>query len=293
MTSINDCNQKLKELGISEINLEDLINDNIKLGKGVNATIWKGRYKGNDVAIKIMDLYLDTPLIKTFNDNNIITQTAINDIIISFVLGKLNNKTIQKFYGYKITDDHVILVKELCAESFLDRLAKFNDCIISNLLIHILLSYWQYFKHGNHCDIKYENILIKKRNDNFVKYKIDDKIYKIKTYGYIPVLTDFGSSMLYAELNDKKMLIKRHTDWKNNNYKNNYLDKYVLTKEYINDGHKIIYNILYYRAKLNKYIKLNWIVKFYKKISANKIITFDIFFSNKQIVDYLKKNSFK
>lgn len=279
------------------------------LSKGKNATVYKSNYDNKDVTVKIMDLFLDSPLIKIFDNNMIISQTGINDIIISDILQKYNHITIQRFYGYTITQKSIIMIKQFCDYDMLTFIDKINDNdIISNVLLHIILAIRLMFQintKGYFRDVKLRNILVvKDENVKDITYKLGDNVITLKTFGYYPVLTDFGSSVI---INDK--IIMRHMDWKMSADGNTGIGKYIemvdnlykftkSSKDIILDESFDIY-LLYRDCKKNPKLINNWIIKEYetllKKKKINKSIdylpncvTIEDFLTSNNIIKYIK-----
>lgn len=219
--NINDKNSIINKLNKLDINyITDFnikkINDDAFLGKGSSGSIFKSQYNTHDVAVKFMEIFTDTPLIKTFTDNEIIGQTSVIDIIISSILSNYKHPTVQKFYGYLLTDKYIIMLKEWCEYDFLTFIKNKDKSLISNLLLHVVLSIKQHFQtylNGYYFDTKLENILIKSYDQEYVSYFFNGQEHKIKAFGFIPVITDFGVSIILKKDNNK-MLIKRHIDWK-------------------------------------------------------------------------------
>ena len=234
------------------------------INKGRNGRIYKYQYDNLLLSVKDMKLFTDRlPIISYFSTDKIRTLTGINDIIISYVLSENNHPTVQKLYGYKIYGNRAILIKEFCEYNFPEFIKKNNNELVSNLLLHIILAIKINFQmniKGYLRDNKLGNILVRKTNDNYVKYKIKGKILKIKTFGYVPVLTDFGSAVI-RNINGKKIIIARNKEW----YKS---DEHVvnLLGEIINENHIFDKSLdLFVLFYINIYIKNNllmnnWII---------------------------------
>ncbi len=273
---IKDTINKLEKLKIQEI---DININNLKLiGKGKNAKVYKSTIDNNPVTIKIMDLYLDTSLIKSLTMTDIISQTGINDIIISNLISKINHPIVQKFYGYQVTDKSIIMVKEWCDYDFRSFVKKCTDQnVIANLLLHYILGLrlvFQELMEGYMIDTKIDNILVRKYNDKYVNYKINGKDYKIRAYGFVPVLTDFGASVI-TKINNDKLLINRHMDWKKQEmenkgywiYHSNIIDMTYLPNNFIFDKALDLFHLFYIRIYLReKQLQKNWIIQEYIKL---------------------------
>jgi hypothetical protein len=61
-----------------------------------------------------------------------------------------------------------------------------------------------------HKDLHGGNILMKKVENEFNNYIIDDKEYKIKSHGYIPVFIDFGYSTIFNIYTNKFEIYNTH-----------------------------------------------------------------------------------
>lgn len=294
---INDTKNKLKKLKIEEININM---DNLKLlGKGKNGNVYKSIINNEPVTVKIMDLYLDTPLIKSLTMTEIISQTAIHDIIISNLISKIDHPVVQKFYGYQITDNSIIMVKEWCDYDFRSFMHKYPDeNILANLLLHYILGLrliFQQHTKGYVIDTKIDNILVRKYNEKYVTYRINGKEYKIRAYGFIPVFTDFGASVI-TQINDDKLLINRHTDWKRKKQKKSkgygvshgrIIDMMYLPNDFIFDAALDLFHLFYIRIYLQeKMLEKNWIIQEYiKLLNKHKIHSIDDYTENIITID--------
>jgi len=232
------------ELGIPLISTP--INDLTQIGKGGNSIIYRGTMNDQEVSLKTIHVFMDNvnifmgvPINK-INANideikkcDIVTQTGINDIVISHFISQtrdlqsLGLPTVQKIYGYtKPTEsnDNTIqtfgLVKEyyecdlkqfIKSSEFTKLSDKNRQELLSNLVLHILLTiklvFIDHFK-GRYSDASLQNILIQRTDLQYVQY--GDKKIKV-VGGILPVLCDFGASRIVV--NDR---IFMRTNWKNN-----------------------------------------------------------------------------
>lgn len=297
---------------IANINIEQETKNGMKtiknlklIGEGRNADVYKGTFDNKDASIKIMDLYLDTPIIKVFTNNKIISQTGINDIIISNLLSQINSPLIQKFYGYKIFDDYglIIMVKEWCDYDFKTFISSNNDEVINNIFVHYLFGLkliFQQILNGYMIDVKLENILIRRYTDEFMIYNINNKQYKVKCYGYLPVFTDFGSSII-TRINNDNILINRHVDWKKQHktmygywlYHGKTIDMTTLPNNYKLDTALDLFHLIFIRTMNSKHFEptnISVIKLFMNMLKNRKILTIGNYFPNCLTLDnFLEK----
>ena len=117
---------------------------------------------------------------------------------------KMNSDFRKVDNPFKITGKHNIFNDVLIME-YIDNSRKFyrylkndkieEECIFSVIKQTLMaISYAQKFKNFTHYDLHSNNVLIKTCNPNSVfLYALDDKTqYCVPTYGYYPVLIDFG-----------------------------------------------------------------------------------------------------
>ena len=113
----------------------------------------------------------------------------------------------------------------------------------------------------------YENFLYKKISDEYIYYKINDLNYKIKTYGYFFVLSDYGRSYKHE---------KKYTDI-----------KFISQKENLQKLYKI------HNTIIKPYILQNGKIKNIKDLQKFlcpkylSILTFDKIVNSVQIKKYL------
>lgn len=219
---VNEINKILTmfNLKVPELNLEKIKRLKV-LGKGMNGVVYLIKYGDKLLTLKIQPKYTDTPDFIINNSEIICSYTSFNDLIITNFISQLINKKdfIQKFYGYEISQNEIWIIKEYIELDFIQYLNQKNiskeDKIITTInLFLVLFETFQNSIKGFHSDFKMENILIKKTKLKSLNINIKGKKYKTKVSGYIPVLTDFGSSFIF-NIKNKPMKIRRY-------YKNYY-----------------------------------------------------------------------
>ena len=165
--------------------------------------------------IKEQKLHTELSFFHKSSRNIICSSTALNELIISHYISKLRKyyDHIQKFYGYNILKNNLIIFKEYIHNNFTSKYELFTSYEKSLIILHSLLTLYETFQNkkyiiGHHNDFKPRNIILKK-----VKYKerlciIDELNIKLPVNNYIPVIIDFGSSELIKCFN-KRINIKR------------------------------------------------------------------------------------
>lgn len=150
-----------------------------------------------------------------------------------------------------------------------------NENIFKSILFQLLYGIYAMQTIGIiHNDLKYRNIFYKKTSQEYLYYKIGEDIYKIKTYGYLVLIADFGLS-IHVKKNIKEIIkeyyylpLSNHNSIiiKNILYRNNIkIDNFIITnylKEFNNVKKEIYskkkdykeFSKLYYNLLENKYI---------------------------------------
>jgi hypothetical protein len=135
------------------------------------------------------------------NDNSLMLGKFPKEIIINNLLRKECEQNIIKINNYYFNNTTQILIMENAGITFKDLIMKDKnnlELINSKLYeIFILLAILQHKFKFMHKDLKCENILMKETSSEFNEYSLDGKQYKIKSYGYIPVLIDMPTSTIF------------------------------------------------------------------------------------------------
>lgn len=163
----NDFWRTLEELvsinHIEKIKMNDLVIKN-QIGKGGQATVYKGTYKNNEVAIKMMQ--------------NIDYKCFAHELVI---IAYLEHPNIPKFYGIVTEQNIISLVFEFIDGKTLD---EFKPDIFSSeqkyKIIYDLCSILEYIHQNKfiHRDLKPENLMVDKTGKIFL---IDFGIAKVCT----------------------------------------------------------------------------------------------------------------
>jgi serine/threonine protein kinase len=288
------------------------INDLTQINKGGQSNIFKLEKK--DCGIAIVKKYLDKVDIKDI-------ENEINNL-------KLVNKLIENvcpnfIYMYHYSYEKKYIIVEYCDGDLESLFIKniLNENIFKSILFQLLYGIYAMQTIGIiHNDLKYRNIFYKKTSQEYLYYKIGEDIYKIKTYGYLVLIADFGLS-IHVKKNIKEIIkeyyylpLSNHNSIiiKNILYRNNIkIDNFIITnylKEFNNVKKEIYskkidykeFSKLYYISLENKYIdykklhdKLNNLL-----IKEKKYITWienyndfleNIFVLNMYIPDILNK----
>lgn len=229
---INKIISLFDQFNIKKANESIKLNEDIPknaIGRGQNATCYLLKNNNKQILSKEQKIYYDTHLIKINNNFALVTQTAINETIISNLISKLKNKypNIQKMYGYSILesskDTKLTIYKEYIPYEFKKIIPEMhNYSQISLLLLHLLLHVYSLFQSGEldkgfigyHGDLKVKNIMIKDSTLEKIEYIINGEKIVLPVWGQLPVLIDFGNTVILKskELNNKH--IYAHCDWK-------------------------------------------------------------------------------
>lgn len=185
---------------IPKINLSDLILDKI-VGKGGQAQVYKGKYKDEDVALKVLE--------------DIDHKCLAHEIVI---LSNLKHECIPKFYGLVLEDDMIAFVNKCIDGKPLDefKYSEFDEPMKFKIITK--LAHTLKYIHENtfiHRDLKPENMMIDK-NDNI--YLLDFGISKVMT-NMIDTLTRAKGTVFYlspetlddADLTENKEIISKIT----------------------------------------------------------------------------------
>ena len=170
------------------------------------------------------------------------------EIIINNILRKELSENIVKINNYYFNNTKQILVMENTGITFKDLIMnEKNNLEIINEKIYeiiIVLAVLEDKFKFMHKDLKTENIIMKKTENEFNSYIIDGKEYKIKSYGYIPVFIDLATSTIF-KINNKEFEIY---DIMKSTYihNTNKFNELINPKEFLN-------KYLWYIRDINKY----------------------------------------
>lgn len=222
---IKNINKVMKEkFGIKRLNIQYKKYIEKELGKGKNATVYLIKVKNKYMAAKVQRIFFDTPLIKINTDTEFVSQTAINELVISNEISKIKQINIQKLYGYSLNTKELVIFNEFIPYTFeyiVDMSTSSSS--ISLLLLHLLLTFHTIFQHkhikGYHIDFKVKNccIAVKETNVKDMKYEIGNCNVTLPIKKHLPVIIDFGSSII-IEVDGEKNIIYRHM-WRSGNMK--------------------------------------------------------------------------
>jgi hypothetical protein len=152
-----------------------------KIGEGGQAKVYKGTYRSETVAVKLLE--------------NIDWRCLAHEIVI---ISYLNHPYIPKFYGIVAEDKVLSLVFEFIDGKNLDeyKFDDLNDEIRLKLIkqLAIVLQYI-HFSGFIHRDLKPENIMYDKKNDKF--YLIDFGISKVLTSNNTTIKTRTKGTLNY------------------------------------------------------------------------------------------------
>jgi hypothetical protein len=178
---------------------------------------------------------------------------------------------IKKYYDYDF-------------DTFANDPTLFNDNILSNLLLHTLLTikYVIIGKfHGRYSDVSMKNILIHKTNKKYINYvDSNGNSISVRTLGWIVKFSDFGSS--FIQTNTKSIIMR--TNWSNKRNPAGRLGEVKWGEfDYAYDMF-ILFKNLHYAAfgndKLsqvettgNKVIAANWILELYTSMLLEQNFT--------------------
>jgi len=211
-------------------------------------------YNPNNLGVKVCapkrEIVCDFELPICLNNDYLLLEKFPKEIIINGIIRKELPNNIIKIKNYYFSDEEQILVMEHAGITFKDFIInniKDYDAINTKIYeIFIILAILQNKFKFMHKDFKYENITMKKINDEFNTYILNNKKYKIKSYGYIPVLIDMATSTIFKIYNK---------DFEIYNFKNNpYKHDRTSYPKYIN-SHTFISKYEWYMRDVNRYIE--------------------------------------
>jgi hypothetical protein len=193
------------------------------------------------------------------------------EIIINNILRKELEFNIVKINNYYYNDRKQILVMQNEGITFkklimndLSNLELINDKIYEIFIILAILDKKFKFMHK---DLHTQNILMKKTDNEYNEYILEDKKYKIKSYGYIPILIDLSISTIF-KINDKQFEIYD-----------------ILKSTYVHNIKKFV-GLITPDIFLNKYV---WFIKDINKYNP----TFDIYYLFTNINEFIDISKIK
>ena len=304
---LNELINFLKEKYITQEKLNEIINIYKKKSENLNIPNFHGflfyLYE-NEYFIKIGS-FQNNELIKfNLKENNdklfIYSSGFLHDIIINKILNNNKLPFFIKYFDFDYSDKNSILVMEYVPLSFhtylMNNVNKETlDILLIQIifLIHILQKKYKFM----HLDMSVKNILLEKTNKKYIKFKINEKFYKIPTFGFIIKLIDFSTSQIH-KLNKKPIIIK-NIIYEQNKYNNiekrkvslkHYL--YYLKDNSIYDDKIDLFLLMFYSniyPKMKQSILYNEYDKIMKGISYNnyqRSISPSVFINQS---DYVKK----
>jgi hypothetical protein len=264
--------------------------------------IKKFDFKGRNI-----DLYYnENYFIKIDNRNEnqkkyIVTKKSLmlgkfpKEIIINNIIRKELDANIVKINNYYFNDKKQILIMENAGITFKELIIKenqknnlelINDKVYEIFIILIILQNKFKFMHK---DLKCENILMKKIENEFNEYIIGDNEYKIKSHGYIPVFIDFATSTIFkiysTEFEIYDILRSKYNHNNMINLKNNRL----MTSDFF------LNKFLWYIRDINKFNSTfdiyNLIVSMNEIIDVSKIKIIKEYFELSGIKNYMYSES--
>lgn len=252
----------------------------------------KYNYKGRTISLYFNDSYFikidyrkNDQKKYILKDNSLLLGKFPKEIILIGILRKELPNNIVKIKNYYFNSEQQILIMEnegiTLKNLIMNNLDDFN--LINTKLheIFIILAILQDKFNFMHKDFKAENILMKKTSDEFNIYNLNNKEYKIKSFGYIPVLIDFATSTIFKiydkdfEIYDIELNIYNHNPNKFSDIINQklFIDKYLW---YIRDINHFNHSIDIYRLVLS----INEV------IHVDKIKIIKSYFKESNIKDY-------
>lgn len=197
------------------------INEKDKIGFGKTSSVYKKKYKNKEITIK--KILIENNLFHIQQDKNILcTDRALNDLIISYYASLVFNNSIniQKTYGYTIKNQYLYIYKEYIDLNLIDYVNSNKKNSLNNILIclHCLIVIYEIFQInkymiGMHRDTKLLNFLLRKEKKRNKKVKIGNTEINIPIKGYVPVIIDFGRSIVLS-ISGKKINIKQYDRFK-------------------------------------------------------------------------------
>jgi hypothetical protein len=209
-------------------------------------------FKTEKYFIKITNNNIDKNSVKKYNltKNNLFLSKFPKEILINNLLKKELYNNIINIHNYYFSENVSILVMDRDGELFIDFFNKNHDNMnllnsICKQLVFILAILQDKFQFM-HKNLNYNNIIIKKYNDNSIKYKLKEKEYDIETFGYIPILYNFSASTIF-KIHDTPLEIYDKVSKKNmDENKSINEDKSIETYDFLKGYKKYILNNNYF-----------------------------------------------
>ena len=237
-------------------------------------------YTTNNYFIKITDNILneqDLNLVKKYKltNNKLFLHQFPKEILINNLLKKELSNNIINIHNYHFNNNLFILIMDNDGELFKDFFDKHLDnfkllnsiCIQIFFILAVLQDKFEFM----HKNFNFNNIIIKKYNQNTIKYTLKNKEYEIETLNYIPVLYNFSFSTIFKIYNTKMEIYDKETNLKNTNkittpiHQYDFMTKYK--KHILNNNYFISsYDIFYFLYSF-KYIKPEIKIKLYHNIT--------------------------
>lgn len=278
------------KFSIPQVDLD--LNGHEIVASGGNGCVYKFLHEGKTLSCKKSEVFTDTSF-SLVDKDSVISQTAINEIIVAHHLSEINFPTLQKMYGYNHTQQdnklYLLLVKKyydfemqafLESREFTSKQLKEQQEILSNLIIHILLTVRHIFINkfqGKYSDISLRNILIHRTKKEFIQYGD----LKVKLYGYKPVFSDFGSSQLVVndmlimrtDWKDESITLKNLIDYKEMPYDNAY-DTYIFFKNLYEYSCSTRYFTARFKKITSTLVFNNYLLQEYMKLISAQVACF-------------------
>jgi len=210
-------------------------------------------------------------------DNSLYLGKFPKEIIINNFLRKELPSNIVKINNYYFNNNNQILIMEnipLRLSEFMiqntNNLDILNDiCLQIFFIIAILQDKFKFM----HKDLTTNNILLRPTDESIINYNLYNKIYYVKSHGYIPVLIDFASSTIFKSYDNKFIIYDTETLKSRYNHKLIYKKNDIITYKkkyfwYIRDTNKYVssYDIFFFINELKNlnqlFLKINIIKKY-------------------------------
>lgn len=295
---MNNVDFYLKLFGINEIK-KNISNFEINQLNFKKENFYKIIIKKIPLLMIISKIKQGEYIIEKFDPTIIITNKYINDIIISHLYSKLSidYPVFPFFYGYQIRNQEIITIKEYFDYDFHNFLKIYQDNqkMLTIIILHIIFSIYAGFQM-NYIGYLYKttinNIFVKKITKEHIIYNINNKKYKIPTFGYCPMIIDFSSSII-LKINNEKKLIKKISKEKKINYSDKFfkINSKILSESDFDESYDI-FKLMFVSFNDNNILKQNWLVKQYKEhLKAYKILYINDYYANSLTIKKFLKNS--